>query len=396
MKDCKLKRALLKVYDGLWDLSAAISRKYTDLYIKLKPIAKDKIVFDSFGGQGYGDNPKYIAEEIHRQALNWDMVWLTNDINIELPSYLRAVRYDSDAARRELGTAKFFVKNRRNGMKTPKKKGQIFLQTWHGGLGFKRVEAAAEEKLSERYLAAAKKDGQECDAIISSCALQTEDYRQNFWLNPETEILEFGQPRCDALWGREHQEIAQKVRQELNIANDKAIILYTPTFRDEVTTDCYSLDYHGILNAFEKKYGKEFVLVVRLHPNVLRLCDFLQYNEKIINGSKYPDIQELFVASDFLISDYSSAVFDFSLLNKPVFLCMLDFEEYKEIRGFTEVFDICPFPKAFSNAQMLTVIEQFHYDEYMRAFYQFKTEIWQPFDEGAAAQKTVDWLRQQI
>lgn len=392
MRDSVLKRIFRKGYAAGWKLR----EKYTDLYVKYHPISRNKIVLDNYGGQGYGDNPKYIAEEIHRQNLNWDMVWLTKDLNIELPPYVRPVRYWSYKAKQELSTARVVVTNKRDSMRTPKKQGQIYLQTWHGGLGFKKVEGAAEEKLNDTYLQCAKRDGAECDGIISACALQSKDYIQDFWLNDHTEILEFGQPRCDALFLQDEECVHKRVRKALRIPDDKSIILYTPTFRDAKTVDCFALDFHEILDAFAKEMHKEFVMIVRLHPNIHHLCSFLQYDDKVINGSIYPDIQELFLASDVLITDYSSAAFDFALLNKPVFLCMLDYEQYIELRGLSEVFEVCPFTKAYSNAEMIQAIKQFSQVEYMQRFNQFKTDIWKPYDDGHAAERTVAWLKRQI
>lgn len=362
-------------------------------YIKYLPISKRKIVFNCFSGRKYGDNPKYIVEEIHRQNLDWDMVWLTRDMSESLPSYVRPVEYGSAQARREITTAKIYVMNKRSGVRVSKRKGQIYLQTWHGGLGFKKVEAEAEGKLDERYVNAAKRDGAECDAIISACALQSIDYKKHFWLNSRTKILEFGQPRCDALFQNCREAIVEKVYTALNISEDMGIILYAPTFRDDWSMDCYKFDYNKVLDVFEKKYSRKYVMVVRLHPNIQHLCGFLHYNDRIINGSGYPDIQELFLASGFLISDYSSAVFDFALLNKPVFLYVKDWENYEKLRGFTEVFHNCPFPKAYSEEQMLSLIDAFNHDKYMNEFIEFKDTVWRPFDDGHASERTVNWLK---
>lgn len=389
MKDCWLKRFLLK---NLW----ALDDRYTDFVNKHGRIQANKIVFDSYGGKGYGDNPKYIAEEIHRQGLNWDMVWLVNDLSLDVPSYLRKVLYYSNEAKRELATAKVFVTNFRSGIRPFAKRNQIYLQTWHGGLGFKQVEAAVEAKLNKGYVDRAKRDGAECDAIISACAMQSEDYKQNFWLSHQTEILEFGQPRCDALFLQDVKSVEKKVRKQLDIPENKEIIIYAPTFRDEKTVECFNLDFQGLLGAFEKKTGKEYVMIIRLHPNIQHLCTFLSYNERIINGSNYPDIQELLLVADALITDYSSTAFDFALLGKPVFLCMLDYEQYGRLRGFSEVFSICPFPKAYSNTEMIEKIECFSEAEYTSRYNKFKTDIWRPFDDGYAAQRTVEWLKRQV
>lgn len=396
MRNSALKRILVRGYHFLLRVRSWISRKYTDYYMEHCPISKNKIVFDSYGGQAYGDNPKYIAEEIHSQKLGWDMVWIANDRNIELPPYVRPVANGSDAAKRELATAKVVVNNKRNSMRVPKREGQIFIQTWHGGLGFKKVEKAAEEKLNKWYLASAKRDGAECDAIISACAIQTEDYQQNFWLNSQTEILEIGQPRCDTLFSADSEAVSAKVRVTLNIPENKKIVLYAPTFRDEKTTDCFALDYDAILDAFEQKYNEQYVMIIRLHPNVQNLCGIIQYSDRLINGSVYPDIQELFLSAEALITDFSSAAMDFALLNKPIYLCALDYEEYIALRGVNDVYHICPFPRSYSSKELVHDILSFSEDEYSQKFKHFRETYWQPFDDGHAAQRAVAWLREKM
>ncbi len=182
----------------------------------------------------------------------------------------------------------------------------------------------------------------------------------------------------------------------MEIADEVSVILYAPTFRDDGSTSGYALDYEDILNAFEKKLKNKCVMIVRLHPNAQKLCSFIEYNDRIINGTNYSDIQELYFIADVLITDYSSAAFDFSLLNRPVFLCMLDFEEYTEMRGFLEMFSFYPFPKAYSNMELVKLVEKYEEANYIHRLESFKKEIWKPFDNGQASRRTVCWLKNRI
>ncbi len=149
-----IKRVLRKPLILFREIYRYVEKQYTKLYIKICPVNSNKIIFDNFFGKAYGDNPRYIADEIHRQGLDWDMVWLVRDDNSVVPPYVRTVWYGSEKAIREMATAKVVVRNIRNGMHVPKRDGQIFLQTWHGGLGFKKVEGAAEARLSPQYVRA--------------------------------------------------------------------------------------------------------------------------------------------------------------------------------------------------------------------------------------------------
>lgn len=372
-----------------------IDRYYTAFIIRYGRIQKNKIVFDNFFGASYGENPKYITEELYRENVPCDMVWLSSNAQEEFPHYVRKIPYDSNRAKRELATAKVVVRNIRNSMKVPKKKKQIYLQTWHGGLGFKKIEAATEGQLSPSYVQAAKKDGAQCDAILSACALQTEEFRQYFWLNDKTEILEFGLPRCDILFA-EQTKIKENVYTTYGLSKDTKIILYTPTFRDDGSVDGYALDYSKVLQAFEKKMEAPCVLIIRLHPNVQHMQNTIRYNEKIRNGSVYPDIQELYIAADALITDYSSAAFDCALLGKPVFLCALDHKKYEAMRGFTPLFYRVPFPRCYTNEALCEEISKYSPEKYTEAIEAFKKNVWKPYDDGKASERVVNWLRKKM
>ncbi len=363
---------------------------------KFNLLQNNKIVFDNFDGKGYADNPKYISEEIFSQNLKWDVVWLVKNDSVKMPPYVRTAISYSDEASRELATAKVVVRNNRWSMRIPKRKGQIFIQTWHGGMGFKKVEGEAEDKLDKEYVERAKLDGFECDAIISACALCSEQYRKYFWLNPKTEILEFGQPRNDVLFTDCASVITAKVRNTLDIDKDVAIILYAPTFRDDKSIDGYLKDFKEIISAFETRFNKKFVILVRLHPNAEELFDFIEYSDKIICATHYPDVQELIISSDILITDYSGITFDFALMNKPVLLCTLDYEEYIEKRGLSDLYQICPFPKCNTVDELITLINNFNESVYQEKLSDFKKDVWMPFDDGKAAKQAVGWIKQYI
>lgn len=390
-----LKGYLQKI-DALDGVLTWLSLKRKQLQLRLCRVEKKKVVFSSYWGKGYGDNPKYIAEEILKQGLDWDLVWLTNGTDENYPAGIRCVRYGSEEAMRELASAKMWVDNVRNSVYPPKKKNQTYLQTWHGGVSFKCVEKAAEANLSKEYVDAAKRDGQMCDAIIAACQIQKEDFQENFWLNPQNEILEYGLPRNDLLFRQDWAaEKSRAIRQHFGIDRDTKIILYMPTFRDDWSMDGYKLDFPEIVRAMEERFGEAFVMLIRLHPNVQDQSGFITYSDKIRNATTWPDAQELYMAADYMISDYSSSALDFALLNRPVFRCMLDYDKYKKERGLNQVFDQCPFVDAYTNAQLLEAIRSFSEEDYWQRNAEFR-KIWNPYDDGNAAKKTVEWMKRII
>lgn len=386
-----LKKKLLKIYYRLLDVGSFFEKLYTGIYVRVCRVKPDKAVFSNFFGRPYGDNPKYIADELLSRNLGWDLVWLAKDPKLSMPEGVRAVRYGTQKALREMATAKFIVDNVRSSARPPKKRGQVYLQTWHGGLGFKAVEGAVPN-LDRDYVKAAKLDGKNCDGIVSECGLQTEEFRSYFWLGEKTELLETGLPRNDKLFDPEAvSRTASDVRKALQVEAQKKIILYMPTFRDDRSVDGYRLEYQQVLDAFEKRFGGEFVMLVRLHPNVQDQDEFIPYSERIVSATGWPNAQELYMAADYLITDYSSSAFDFALLERPAFLCALDHEKYCMERGLTDIFKLCPFPKAYTNAELVRCIEDFSQAAYEARFADF-LKVWQPFDRGDAAKRIADWM----
>lgn len=359
------------------------------------PLNKRKLVFDNFGGRGYGDNPKYIADELLKQDKNLDIVWLTKDMSTSVPDGVRKVRYGSWRAFLEWSTAKIWVDNIRNSDRPWKRKKQIYLQTWHGSDGVKLVEKDVESTLSKSYLVMAKYDGRISDGIISSCQLQTEQFKKSFWLDDNVEILEYGLPRNDDFFYSEKiSHTNQIVRARYNISLDELVVLYMPTFRDNGSTKAYNLDYDKVISSFQKFYNKEVRVLIRFHPNVDNTF-FKNDDERLINVTDYPDPQDLMFAADIMISDYSSAPIDFMLLNRTIFLYMPDYEEYTKLRPLNPNFNHLPFIKCYTNLELVEQISRFSKMDYHECIDDYKLKN-RRFDDGDAARKCAEWIVNQL
>ena len=139
--------------------------------------------------------------------------------------------------------------------------------------------------------------------------------------------------------------------------------------------ECYNMDYERIIDVFEKKYNSSCIMLIRLHPNIAALSNKLNYNERIINASSYPDLYELIIASTAIISDYSSLSFEAGLLNKPVFLYAKDLDKYMENRGFL----INPFDQPYiltqSEEELVSAIEDFDEGKYQHELAIFNNSL---------------------
>lgn len=358
------------------------------------PVKKNRICCCNFAGKGYGDNPKYIAEEIHLRDSSYQLFWLVNDKSkSEFPEYIHTVNINSVKALYIRATSKIWINNIRNDHPVRKKKSQLYLQTWHAaGLGWKRVEADAEERLNKGYVAQAKHDGQITDGILACGKRQEELFKRAFWLNEKAEILKYGLPKNDYLVNNVNNTKTYSVlRKKYGLEEHVFYVLYAPTFRDDHSLEGYKLSFDEIIKTLKNKLQKEVKIVVRLHTNVSFQSKFLKYNKSIINGTFFPDVQELSLACDCLITDYSSIAADFLLMHKPVFICALDLQEYMEKRGLLPAYFDSPFPMTQTNEQLIASIKQFNIKEYIR-----KADEWflkNPlYDDGHAAEKTVQWI----
>lgn len=327
------------------------------------PIENKKIVVDNFFGRGFGDNPKYIIDEVLRHDPSIDIVWLINDhVDVkEFPAGIRTVKIGSPKAAYEYATAHIWIDNIKNNFKGIKRPEQFYLQTWHGGIAFKKIEKAVESHLDPSYVEASKKDSKITDVILSDSKWVTNSIRDNFWYDGE--ILETGFPRNDAFFNNTN-ETEERVRQFYNISPNTKIVLYAPTFRNNVKIEdqqfLYEVNGAKIKEACEKKFGGRYVFLERVHPNVASQID-LPVSDFVKSANDYPDMQDLLVAADVLITDFSSSVFDFILNKHRVFLFAKDYEQY--ISSERELnFDIkkdLPFSFANSETELIQNISSY-------------------------------------
>ena len=350
--------------------------KFNKLYHTSKEIANtdiipNKIVFNNMTGNGYGCNPKYIAEEIIRQKLPYELVWLVKDVEQvkgEFPKEIKLVEWTVENAIREFSSAKVWISNQRmpqlyeNGLF--KKKDQYYLQTWHGA-ALKQIEKDVETE-KQWWCKWAKVDSQYMDLLLTAGKTEKEVFERNFYFNGE--ILENGLPRDSVFYQKEEykRDLINKVYGSFNIPQNKKIVLYVPTFRDDGRTSAYNIDCSGLLTNIKNKFNNDYVLLLRLHPNVPKeVSEIFKYDESIINATFYPDVEELMLASDVLITDYSSCMFDYMLSRKPIFLYMPDLEQYKKDRNFYINFEDLPFSIAENNDNLYENIEKFNSDAYL-------------------------------
>lgn len=366
-----------------------MKNKCREKMIRFYPICKNKIVFINFNGKGYGCNPKYVAQEIIKQKLPVKLVWLVSDMSEEMPQEIKKVKWGSLEARRELSTARVWIKNIKNFSFVNKRKGQYYIQVWHGNMPLKYIEQDAESTLSTIYVEQSKQDSQMTDLMLAGCRWQEELMREKFWYNGK--ILSVGIPRNDIFF---HNTFAtrQKIMNYFHIAEESGIILFAPTFRNIENNCLYELDSKNLMLAAERRFHKRFVIIKRLHPIVKHGKEINQGGAEI-DATDYSDMQELLVAADILVTDYSGCMYDFSLMKKPVFLLGRDYAEYVETeRGmYTDVTKL-PFPFAGTERELWKNIEMYDEDKYLEELGQLWEDL-QTYDNGHASELVVEEIK---
>lgn len=300
------------------------------------PIKKNSIMVEVNWGNGYGDSPKYICEELHSKNPGCEIFWsIKKNVNKNcFPSYITPIERNSLIYFYLMARCKMIISNVRMAESFKKRRNQFYIQTWHG-FGAKKVEKDVELKLAREYVDKAKNDSKNIDIMISNSKKATEIYKTAFWYDGK--IIESGFPRNDILLSIEKQKkIRSKLTKVYPIIENKSVVLYAPTFRNDHNLDCYNIDIEMVVKYLNNKFNKDFIFLLRLHPNVSFLSGELLKNKlnNVLDVSDFDDMQELLSISDVLITDYSSSITDFLITEKPCFIFATDVEEYKKDRDF--------------------------------------------------------------
>lgn len=350
------------------------------------PIKRDKVFFLSNSGKGYLCNGKYITEELIRQRADVDLVWGVRDMTCRMPAQVRKVKVDSPEYYYELATAGIWVDNYRKDIHVHKRKGQYYIQTWHGSGPLKKVEKDVEDALSPEYIRKAKRDGEMIDLFLSGTSANSAMYKNAFYSRGE--ILECGSPRNDLLVAAQESR-RDEIRRKLGLGNQEIkVALYAPTFRKslEDSVKAYDLDGYKLKKGLESRFGGRFAILVRFHPDLSGEERLKMLYADCIQVTDYEDTQELLAVSDVLITDYSSVFWDFSLQRRPVFLYQNDEQEYLEDRGFYCPPDEWPYPRAHTQEELLREIACFQEEEYIENLESFFRR-WPSFDDGHASER---------
>ncbi|WP_458453943.1 bifunctional glycosyltransferase/CDP-glycerol:glycerophosphate glycerophosphotransferase [Methanobrevibacter sp.] len=304
-------------------------------FFNKQPIDEKRIVFESFNGRYYSDNPKYLYEYLYENYKDdFEFVWVLNNVNTKIPGNPTKVKRFSLKYHKLMATSKYWVINTRQAGRLVKRPEQVIISTWHGTplkkLGFDMDNIYLNNpRTKERYII----DSAAWDYFISPNKFSTPILKRAFGYDGE--MLETGYPRNDILYNADEDKVMQ-IKENLELPLDKKVILYAPTWRDDEAYDVGKVKFKLKLelDKLEKAISDDYIILVRNHYLVTD-SNIEDYKNFAIDVSRYDDIAELYLISDVLITDYSSVFFDYANLKRPMLFYMYDLEKYEHtLRGF--------------------------------------------------------------
>ncbi len=290
-----------------------------------------RVVYHSFEGR-YSDSPRAIHRALRARGGDLEHLWLTHPGQHDaFPDDLELLEYGSPACVDALASCDLLVANTHTDFEWSKPPGCLYVQTWHG-TPLKRIHwdvLWAPEGRLERL----QRDVDRWDLLLSPNPVSTPLLRRAFRF--DREVLESGYPRNDALHAANRDEVRARVRHELGIADGQTAVLYTPTWRDDVVfseggkTFALELD----VAQFADRLGSDHVLLLRLH-RMLGAQEIAAAHHGVRDVSQRPEVSELYLAADVMVTDYSSTMFDFAITGKPMLFYTYDLDDFAgRLRG---------------------------------------------------------------
>lgn len=330
----------------------SVIKFYICSILKLFPIKTNRILFMSYGGKEFSCNPRAMYEYLKSLEEEFEFIWAINDfskipdgekvIKVNPKNYVKYWFYQA--------TSKYAFNN--YGFDPYlKRKGTVWINTWHGGGAFKRINWKLNmyPALKQRKILS----GKTTDIYVSSSGVFT-DFQSVDEFMDKDKFMPTGMPRNDAFFiPQKVEEMRAKGRTFFNFTDEDFVVLYAPTYRGLEETREYDLnfDFHSAYKRFCELTGKNVAFLFRAHRSMLHNCDLK--NDFIIDATDYADMQDLLCAADFLITDYSSSIWDYSLLGKPCMLFTPDLKKYQGERGFYTPIESWPYNFFESNEDFI-------------------------------------------
>lgn len=325
-----------------------IHKKYPEYLTR--NINDKRILFESMWGRNYSCNPQALYEYIDKNYPDYECIWALNDEHYPIPGNAIRVRRNSLQYYYYLATSKYLVNNVNFVNDYVKRPEQVEVQTMHGTplktLGLEAQNEFPTEKDKEAFIEKNKR----WDMIIAQGKFVHDKVFDIYNVNPT--ILDVGYPRTDKLFNVSHSTITE-IKEKLNLPLDKKIVFYAPTWRVK-----NRFDMHMDIEKMRQALGDEYILLIRLHHLCAKGYSIPEDKKFVFNMNRYKYVEDLYLITDILITDYSSVMFDFLLLNRPMIFFTYDLNEYASaLRGLYVDFEKeAPGPLCYTTDEIIEAI----------------------------------------
>ena len=302
-----------------------VRKSYMYLCYMTRPRNEKTVYFASFRGQ-YSDNPRAISECLHRMAPEVKIVWLIKpQFKQYVPDYVTAIPPTPRLALKAQAQASVWVLNYifRKQLGVYKGRDNYYIQTWHGDRGLKTIGYLTDYSKGKDYNGY---DMSDCDLFVAASDYGVRKARQGFLYDGE--VMVEGMPRNDKLVHIDkHREEAAEVKKRLGIDGSTKVLLYAPTFRDDKSSQQCAIDIAASVKSLESN-GEKWLCLIRSH-SLSKGISVDSNSSPYLDVTFYPDMADLLLITDLLITDYSSCAGDFLLTGKPVVLAHFDRSDYE-------------------------------------------------------------------
>lgn len=367
--------------------------------VSILPQNNKTIVFESYLGKQYSDNPKALYLYIKEHYPDYRLYWSINKDRISLFSHedIRIIKRLSLKWILIMSRSKYWITNTRLPLWIPKPANTIYVQTWHGTplkkLGVDIEEVKMPGTTTRSYKRDFISESKKWDYLVSPNSYSTNIFKRAFQFSGE--MIESGYPRNDVL--NKKMVSRDNLLKTLNLPLDKKIILYAPTWRDNQyhAKGEYKFNLELDLKALEQELGDNYIVLLRTHYLIADQIDIENYSGFVYDFSTHNDISDLYLVSDILITDYSSVFFDYAVLRRPILFFVYDIKEYRDdIRGF--YFDLekyAPGPLLENNEQLLSALKRLNVDTFEPGpKYEDFIRTYCSLEDGNAAKRVVETL----
>lgn len=362
------------------------------------------IIFESFHSKKYADSPKAIYEYMLHDPAYSDYTFIWSFQEPEKYAHLknsrtRLVKHETGAYFRAFARAKYWVVNGWISLDVKKRPGQVMLQCWHG-TPLKRLRHDIAETVTTHHrqedLRSNDEDVSRYDYFLSPSRFASKAFTSAFnlkALGKESIVCETGYPRNDFLHTFQDAD-ASRIRTELGIPPGKKVLLYAPTWRDDKHIADVGYEYKSPVDfdLLASKLSGDYVVLFRAHNIVANAFDFQKYKNFVIDVSDHDDINDLYIISDALMTDYSSVFFDYANLRRPIIFYMYDLKHYKDnLRGFYLDLKELPGDVVETEAGVISVLSDLDaYKQKYYSTYQKFNQTYNYLDDGKAAERVVE------